>query len=165
MYIASLISYLAFAATVLSIPTWDNWSRQQTIGSLVPGASFIQALGPSQDKQLYKGHLSTATPGFPGNLTLIKDTLPPLFFINHNWLWQVNNETSIYRVNVVNSTGTAGMPMQLKLGKKAEGIKGGAWRWRGATLYYDQPGGDSQAAFYSCPMSDGSTGIFVYTVS
>ncbi|KAF4574604.1 hypothetical protein EYR36_005952 [Pleurotus pulmonarius] len=163
VFIARLLPYLLLFAfsTVLGVPTWDGWNRQQSISSLVPGSSFIEALGPARDTQMYKGHLSTAIPGTPGNLTLIQNTQPPMYFINQNWLWQINNETSIFRVNVVNTTGVAEMPLQLKLGTKAEGIKTGSWRWRGTMLYYDQTSGDSQGLFYSCPAGD-NTGIFMF---
>ncbi|KAL0949981.1 hypothetical protein HGRIS_009995 [Hohenbuehelia grisea] len=166
MYTVKLFLVLSslFVVSILSIPTWDGYSRD-AIGSIVPGATFIEAIGPATREQMYMGHLSTAKPGHPGNLTYIQNQQPPLFLINQNWLWQINNETSIYRVNVLNTTGVENLPLQLVLGTKAEGIKTGTWRWRGSMLYYDQANGDHQGLFYSCPSADGGFGIFMYIKS
>lgn len=60
-----LISCLAFIS-VAGIPTWEGpWGDQfrASIGSLVPGASYIEALGPIRQNEVHQTkHLSVASP-------------------------------------------------------------------------------------------------------
>lgn len=113
------------------------------------------------------------TLGQPGNLTLdFIRRAPPLFFINRNQLWQYNNETAIYPVNVMNRTDIPHSPLQLVTGKKRQGVTSGMWRWRGAMLYYDQGRKDQgqkdqgqrglTGLYYNCPLDNGSAGVFMY---
>jgi len=167
MYAFSLFSLFSslFAVSVLSIPAWDGYTRE-AIGSIVPGATFIQAIGAGPStSQTYLGHLATAKPGHPGNLTHVRGQEPPMFLVNHDWLWQINNQTSVFRVNVLNTTRVGHLPFQLVLGDKWAGIGTGMWRWRGTMLYYDQENGDHQGIFYSCPTPGGGVGLFMHIKS
>lgn len=49
---------------VLAIPTWENIAgAADSIGSLVPGASYIEALGPYREGEVYTRHLTVPIPG------------------------------------------------------------------------------------------------------
>ncbi|KDR83747.1 hypothetical protein GALMADRAFT_24321, partial [Galerina marginata CBS 339.88] len=87
---------------------------------------------------------------------------PPLFYINQNQLWLLVNETTVYPVNIHNSTGIHELPMQLILGKKRAGITNGIWRWKATQLYYDLPGGKSnQGLYFHCILDSGLFNVFM----
>jgi len=155
-----LILYLLFWPLVIAIPTWED-SRQTTISSLVgPSASYIEAVNAFRSSGEYRTkHLSLSHPGQPSNLTILpKSQLPSLFYIYHNQLWQFNNETSIYPVDILqNSTDLPSFPLQLVASKKQTGLKNGIWRWRGTMLYYDHGGAGNSGLYYSCPVNDGAS--------
>ncbi|TFK43537.1 hypothetical protein BDQ12DRAFT_731546 [Crucibulum laeve] len=150
-------------ASVAAIPTWEGLNGRGSMGSLVPGASYIEALGPVRDNEVQTKHLTVHVPGSLGNLTVAPNSRePPLFYIYQNQLWQFTNETTIYPVNVVNVTGTSDFPLQLVLGTKREGVSTGSWRWRGAMLYYDQGTKGNQGLFYSCITESELPGVFMF---
>ncbi|KAF9462642.1 hypothetical protein BDZ94DRAFT_1194273 [Collybia nuda] len=154
---------LNYILSAIAVPTWEGLNGRNSIGSLVPGAAYIEAIGPTREHDYQTRHLSVQIPGQPGNLTLAPNTrAPPLFYIHRNQLWQYNNETAIYYVNVVNTTETSHFPLQLVLGRKKVGITNGFWQWRGTMLYYDQGQKGITGIYYNCPLEDGSAGVFMY---
>jgi len=157
-----LLAFLLSLRFIAAIPTWEGMNGRGSIGSLIPGASYINAMGPVVHKG-YEKHLTVRNPGQIGNLTLLPDTKfpPPLFYINQNQLWLLVNETTVYPVNIHNSTGFHELPMQLVLGKKRDGITFGTWRWKATQLYYDLPGGQSNLGIYFHCLIGGSFNIFM----
>lgn len=95
-------------------------------------------------------------------MTIEVDNSPPLFYINNGHLWYYHNMTAIYPVNVLNSTMTSQLPLQLSVGRKQEGVKGGYWRWQGTMLYYEQGAGSNSGAYYSCQDTTGLMGLYLY---
>ncbi|KAH7929441.1 hypothetical protein BV22DRAFT_1080897 [Leucogyrophana mollusca] len=163
--IVRLIFLLSFVSLVLGIPTWENLNTRQALGTLVPGASFLEALGPVRRAQHADDpkYLSVNAPrGSPGRAVVKQDTSPPMFYINHDQLWQYQNETYIFPVNVVNSTLTADAPLQVTVGEKQGGLSGGRWRWRGTMLYYDLGKKTNQGLFYTCQDKSGAHGVFMF---
>lgn len=88
--------------------------------------------------------------------------MPPLFFINQSQLWQFYNDSAIYPVNVMNTTGVAQAPLQLVLGARRAGMTGGSWRWWGTMLRYDLGKGSNNGLFYTCPTEGGASGVFMF---
>ncbi|CAA7259756.1 unnamed protein product [Cyclocybe aegerita] len=168
----ALFVLLCSLSIVASIPTWEGMNGRSSIGSLIPGASNIRALGPAISQTMPQ-HLTVHVPGQLGNLTISPENVgpplffqtPPLFYINRNKLWLLVNETTVFPVNIRNMTGTHDLPMQLVLGKKTEGITYGSWRWQTTMLYYDVPGGRSNdGIYYLCRTESGLQNIFMTTV-
>jgi len=102
--------------------------------------------------------------GIPGNITISGDPSPLLFYVDHNQLWQITNETYILPVNVVNTTASTEdlMPYKLVIGDKREGISNAIWRWRGTVLYLDIGEMTNSALYYSCPNKAGQYGVYTY---
>lgn len=105
--------------------------------------------------------------GVPGNLTISPNSRAPgLFYINRGQLWQYINATSIFHVNVVNTTtvvpGMQDIPVQLVLDSKRTGIKSGSFRWKGTMLYYDYGQQTNQGVYYSCAVEGGGTNLFMF---
>jgi len=75
-------------------------------------------------------------------------------------MWQLNNETSILPMNVLNITRTTDGPLKLAVGadKKTREyvVSGGLWTWEGTMLHYDNPsvGGTNRGTYYSCVGTD-----------
>lgn len=105
-----------------------------------------------------------------GNATiLLHQSAPPLFLINRRQLYYYVNETTMYPINVHNTTLLHRPPLQLMVDtKKNKGVKGGAWRWQGSQLHYDYPGGiGTQGVFWSCVTQPGRglsevSGVFMF---
>lgn len=55
--------YLLSIVSVAAIPAWESARGQSSIGSLVPGASYISALGHTRDNEYSTNHLSVYIPG------------------------------------------------------------------------------------------------------
>ncbi|KAJ7283657.1 hypothetical protein C8J57DRAFT_1498684 [Mycena rebaudengoi] len=153
---------LALFTAVGAFPTWQGLNYAASINSLVSGASYIEAIGPfGAFKSL--SHLSSHIPGEPGNLTVLSYAElregPPLFSLSQNQFWQYKNETTIYPVNVINTTMIAGVPpLQIVIGGKRAGmVTGGKWRWQGTMLHYDIGSRRASQVFYKC-----ETGIFMF---
>lgn len=105
--------------------------------------------------------------GTIGNITIKPETRSgsPMFYINQNALWLLVNETTVYPVNIHNSTGFHELPMQLVLGKQRQGVTAGTWRWKGTQLYYDMPGGQSNMGLYfHCLTKSGQFNTFMSPV-
>ncbi|KIJ70570.1 hypothetical protein HYDPIDRAFT_172360 [Hydnomerulius pinastri MD-312] len=157
---------LSVLNVAVSIPTWENLNNRDAIGSLVPGAGFLEALGPVRrvnPDSHRPNYLSVNAPrGSPGQAIIKQDSSPPMFFINHDTLWQYHNETYIYPVNVVNSTLTADAPLQLIVSEKQGGLTGGHWRWRGTMLYFDLGKKTNQGLYYTCQDKTGKFGVFMF---
>ncbi|EGN93046.1 hypothetical protein SERLA73DRAFT_79089 [Serpula lacrymans var. lacrymans S7.3] len=163
--IEGLIFLLSLVVSVLSIPVWENINNRESLGSLVSGTSYLEAMGSvRRTQQTHKpNYLSIDAPkGSTGHAIIKQDPMPPLFFINHHQLWQYQNESYIFPVNVINSTLTADAPLQLSVGKKREGLAGGLWRWRGTMLYYDQGDKSNKGAYLSCLDKSGARGVFMF---
>lgn len=170
---------------VNAIPAWEG--GRSAINSLVTGAGYIEAL--RAPREAHTEHLSIAplgkitrlykfsnnnkmlTPsthsGTPGNLTVAQNyKAPPLFYINGGQLWQPINETTIFSVNLLNTThvpfADGNYPLQLVLAPKQNGIRGGYWRWDGTMLYYDNPPLGNQGLFYTCYNEAGLNGVFLF---
>ncbi|EIN10739.1 hypothetical protein PUNSTDRAFT_132812 [Punctularia strigosozonata HHB-11173 SS5] len=109
---------LTLLSTTLAIPTWEGYASRDSVTSLVPGAGFVQAIGPKyrgedvNQKAPPKYLTVSGDKGLGGGAIAYYDPAPPMFFINprDNQLYQVVNETTILNVNVVNVTATATSP-------------------------------------------------------
>lgn len=148
---------------VNAIPAWEG--GRSAINSLVTGAGYIEAL--RAPREAHTEHLSIAPLGTPGNLTVAQNyKAPPLFYINGGQLWQPINETTIFSVNLLNTThvpfADGNYPLQLVLAPKQNGIRGGYWRWDGTMLYYDNPPLGNQGLFYTCYNEAGLNGVFLF---
>ncbi|KAG5652428.1 hypothetical protein H0H81_005024 [Sphagnurus paluster] len=182
MYSIAIAFLLLFVASVSAVPSWEAARGQTNIGSLVPGASYIEAVGPYKEGQYHTQHLTILKRGKlfmdnhhnppspdlrlgePGNMT-VQTTYrggPPLFYINQNQLWLFNNATSILPVNALNTTKKAGQPLQLIVGKKRAGSRSGFWRWQGTMLHYEEGRMGNGGIFYTCEMEDGTSGVFMF---
>ncbi|KAF9009072.1 hypothetical protein BDQ17DRAFT_1349476 [Cyathus striatus] len=155
---------LCLFSLALAIPTWEGINVRGSIGSLVPGTSYIEALGPARGNEKSQlRHLSLPVPGNPGNLTVMPNyRAPGLFYVGQNQLWNFVNETAIFPVNAINVTSTSEFPLQLIVGTKQAGISTGSWRWRGTMLYYDQGSRGNQGLFYTCTTDSGLPGVFMF---
>ncbi|KIY49190.1 hypothetical protein FISHEDRAFT_58132 [Fistulina hepatica ATCC 64428] len=138
-----VVSSFILAQVVLALPTFDNFGiyGQTSISSLVGTLTYIQAITP--------GHLSG-------------EDVSTLFYVYRDTLWQYINETTIYRVNVLNETNTPEMPLQLVVDSKPAGLMEGSWSWRGSRLIYEQGVLRNNGRFYDCKSDDGSSGLFMY---
>ncbi|KAK0468358.1 uncharacterized protein EV420DRAFT_1474037 [Desarmillaria tabescens] len=168
MLFVSLLLISLFFTYCSAFPTWIGAPGSISIGNIVPGAAHIEVLGPYLVGDSSKKHLSVPVVGQPGNLTIVsnEDATPPLFFINHNHLWQSINETAIFPVTLKNVTtippGATQVPLQLALDTKHSGVAGGSWKWRGTRLHYHHGAASNGGIFYSCPLEDGSVGLFLF---
>ncbi|PBK69613.1 hypothetical protein ARMSODRAFT_1018372 [Armillaria solidipes] len=166
LFVPLLSIFLSFTYCA-AFPTWMGAPGSTSIGNIVPGAAHIEVLGPYLVGESKK-HLSVPVVGQPGNLTIVsnEEATPPLFFINHNHLWQSINETAIFPVSLRNVTtilpGATQVPLQLVLDTKHNGVKGGSWKWRGTRLHYHHGAASNSGIFYSCPLEDGSIGLFLF---
>ncbi|KAI0775923.1 hypothetical protein BD413DRAFT_602457 [Trametes elegans] len=163
----TVAAYLAPLLFVSAIPSFDgltSWSSD-SISTLVPGMSHLQALGPiSQDPaSQVPFYMSLAAPrGLPGNVTVFKNKSPPLFYIHQSQLWHYHNDSTILPVNVHNSTGAAGLPLQMVAESAPGGVPGGRWRWQGTMLFYENGAQNNQGLFYSCQDVNGLNGLFLF---
>ncbi|KAF9055257.1 hypothetical protein BDZ89DRAFT_1031852 [Hymenopellis radicata] len=173
---------------VHGMPAWAGAPGRTSIGSLVPGATHIEAIIPSRTSgkgttthltipSIGVHHLPDSKPGLTfdldhlGNLTLIPtaetNASPPLFFINQDHLWLFRNESAIFPVSVVNATtqfeGSPQnqAPMQLIIDRKHIGVSGGSWKWRGTRLHYHHGNHNNAGVFYTCPTANGRTGVYL----
>jgi len=168
IFALELLLLLLPASLVVAVPSWGGilGSRPQiSIGSLVPGASFIEALGQGISYEHYRPkYLSIQAPerGLAGSAVIHENPSPPLFFINNQQLWQVTNATSMLHVNVLNVTNSDAhpAPLKLELGENTDGISGGVWRWRGTKLHFDLGTQTNKGLYFSCPMKDGSQAVY-----
>lgn len=104
-----------------------------------------------------------ARTGNPGNVTVKRETSPPLFYIHNGQLWHYHNGTTILPVAVRNSTASAALPLQLSVGKGSrDAVRGGSWRWQGTMLYYEQGSASNSGAYYSCQDTNGLMGLFTF---
>ncbi|EJD01499.1 uncharacterized protein FOMMEDRAFT_169608 [Fomitiporia mediterranea MF3/22] len=154
-----------------ALPQWDGGCATQphsSIGSLVPGATVIEAISEGIDYRQYRPkYLSIpTTKGVAGPATIFENTSPPLFYIHNGQLWQPTNLTSILRVNVLNVTATNDSsgsphpaPLKIELGEDAKGLDG-TWRWRGTKLFFDYGKRTNNGLYFSCPTRNGRA---VYT--
>ncbi|KAJ6613451.1 hypothetical protein B0H10DRAFT_1881293 [Mycena sp. CBHHK59/15] len=151
---------------VFALPTWEGLNSRTSMTSLVPSASYIEVLGPDWVIKS-QSHLSSHVLGEPGNLTAVPIAQlrnPPLFSLGLDQLWQYRNETTIYPVNILNTTLTPDVPpLQLALGGKRSGlVTGGKWLWRGTMLHYNLGPNDNGGIFYACPTEGGALGLFMF---
>ncbi|THH19781.1 hypothetical protein EW146_g1454 [Bondarzewia mesenterica] len=163
MYFCTLLLFtLAFAVVVSGMPTWQGFSSRESMGSLVPGAAAIEAMGLPWERPYY---LSVTAPrGLPGNATITYMPEPPLFFVNHDQLFQYTNDSHILNVNVVNTTASNEDPMPYKivLGNKRAGLLDTVWRWRGILLHFDHGGQTNQGLYYSCLNKAGIWNVYMF---
>ncbi|KLO19957.1 hypothetical protein SCHPADRAFT_924225 [Schizopora paradoxa] len=167
MFWSQIIYVLVLISAVACVPSWDGFigaRPQASIGNLVPGASFIESLGSGISFERYKPkYLVTDAPkGVAGSLLVQDHTAPPLFYINNQQLWQLNNQTSILRVNVMNVTDVPGHPAPLKLeiSDEEDGLQYGVWRWRGTKLHYDLGKLSNDGVWLKCQTKGGKPGIY-----
>ncbi|KAJ7228641.1 hypothetical protein GGX14DRAFT_509269 [Mycena pura] len=162
---ASLLHLVCYC---LALPTWEGLnSRGDFMSSIVPARTYIQVMGPPAIVKDIN-HLSSITPGEPGNLTFLPTAQlpsrsPSLFAVSRNQLFQYRNESTVYPVAVKNTTLVDGVPpLQLVLGKYNNGlVSGGNWHWKGTMLRYELGSNGNQGIFYTCPTEGGSSGIFM----
>ncbi|KAH8105955.1 hypothetical protein BXZ70DRAFT_917551 [Cristinia sonorae] len=156
---------------VLAIPTYDGMGSFGSINNLVSGLTTLEAVGTKgidPTVQSSRHYMAILAPrGLPGNATVYRAKSPPLFYIRNDQLWHFHNETTIYPVQVHNSTASSELPLQVvvgdkpgKLTKRTE-VKGGLWRWQGTMLRYEQ-GSHSTPVFYSCQDTNGLMGLFLF---
>ncbi|KAF9451719.1 hypothetical protein P691DRAFT_637619, partial [Macrolepiota fuliginosa MF-IS2] len=152
------------AAMVAAIPTFEHFTDWDTgMGSLIPGAAYIQAIGSNDAVNKETKHLNVHLEGFPGNLTATTNARrPEWFYIRHNRLYQVVNSTAIYPVNIKNITGTPDYPLQLISSQKNEGNKYGVWRWQGSMLFYEEGKLSNGGLYYECIPEGSLPGIFTF---
>ncbi|EEB91668.1 hypothetical protein MPER_09941, partial [Moniliophthora perniciosa FA553] len=139
------IGQLASKAYIRSC-AWMGAPGQISIGSLVPGAAYVEAKSAHRTGDVAR-HLAPSVPGNLGNLSV-------------NQLWQFQNQSAIFHVNVVNTTEphhpTGEIPLQLTLDTQRKGITNGNFRWRGTMLHYDFGGRTNGGVYYHCPTPDGA---------
>ncbi|KAI0347193.1 hypothetical protein BDW22DRAFT_1351563 [Trametopsis cervina] len=167
---ALLFSVYTWFTLVCGVPSFDGitfWSSDT--GSIVPGMSALEALGPNNNYE--NGHYMprfltlSGERGAPGNATVktvLGRTPPPLFYIHNSQLWQYHNASTILPVNVHNSTLSSQLPLQMIAGKKRDGVKGGSWRWQGTQLVYEQGKSNNGGVYYSCQDTNGLMGVFLF---
>ncbi|CAL1700940.1 unnamed protein product [Somion occarium] len=158
-------------AFVYAIPAFEGVTSWSSIGSLVPGITYLEAIGPDGvgDATYHvPQYMSIQAPrGLPGNATVYRNKSPPLFYIHNNQLWHFHNESTILPVHVHNSTLTSKLPLQVVVGDrdpklaKRTLVRGGNWRWQGTMLRYEQ-GDNSTPLFYSCQDTNGLLGLFLF---
>ncbi|KAF9534333.1 hypothetical protein CPB83DRAFT_902277 [Crepidotus variabilis] len=150
-----LLMVLCFLGIVVSIPTWDPFFDQTTVDNLVPGGSHIESNVPSAFRAAKK-QMSVQTLGRPGNVTINNHLYePPVFYVFKRQLWYMNNESTIWPVNMRNSSTTHPLPMQLVVEEKQGGIPG-TWRWEGSMLNFDLLGKKSPVhrLFFVCLLNN-----------
>jgi len=166
-FVSALSICSACLCLVLAIPTYDGMGSFGSINNLVSGLTTLEAVGtggidPQNPSRHYMTILSPR--GYPGNATIYRAKIPPLFYIRNDQLWHFHNESSIHPVKVHNSTASSQLPLQVvvgaKLSKRTE-VKGGTWRWQGTMLRYEQ-GTHSTPLFYSCQDTNGLMGLFLF---
>ncbi|TFK25745.1 hypothetical protein FA15DRAFT_616950 [Coprinopsis marcescibilis] len=165
----TVLSSLVLNSLVWSLP-WDGLNGRSSMNSMIAGATSIEAVGPLRVNQVpHQRHLGVKENGDIGNATiLVHQKRPPLFIINRRQLYLYLNETTVFPVNVHNTTLPDIPPLQLKVEPKKGGITGGGWRWTGSMLHYDFPGeAGYQSLFWVCPgphdsKSPAWTGIFMF---
>ncbi|KAF5369895.1 hypothetical protein D9758_001056 [Tetrapyrgos nigripes] len=168
-----VLLFLCSLSLVASIPTWMYAPGQSQIGSLVPGAAYIEALGvgyqPERASAMQR-HLASEEQGHLGNVTVIfsrRKRSADLFYINRQQLWQFANETAIFPVNLVNTTtvipDTGEVPLRLVTGNKDKNlISSGTWRWRGTMLLYDLGPLTNGGVYYDCPQPTGGSTVITF---
>lgn len=95
-------------------------------------------------------------------MTVATSNNPPLFYVHNEQLWHYHNASTIYPVNVQNSTLSSQLPLQLVVSKKRGGVKGGGWRWQGTQLVYEQGRAGNSGVYYSCQDTNGLMGLFMF---
>ncbi|KAJ3531836.1 hypothetical protein NM688_g7517 [Phlebia brevispora] len=161
--IYTLLTLYACISVVIAIPAFEGISSWSSIGSLVPGLSTLEAIGPRNVEVGGRNYVSIAAPwGSPGNATVKATDYPPLFYVHNGQLWYYHNVTTIWPVNVYNTSLTSRLPLQLKVGTKQEGVRGGDWRWQGTMLFYEQGSATNGGVYYSCQDSNGLNGLFLW---
>jgi len=158
-------TFATLFAVVCGVPTWDMFSSRDSIGSLVPGSTLVEVLGPmgAAEAPLYLG--SAATKGAGGDIIVGNHPTPDQFYVDPRGnLFQSINETTILYVNVMNTStanaaelgqkprepleyssqlhlhdNTPAPPLKLVLGTRREGLTAGKWRWQGTLLFYELP--------------------------
>ncbi|KAI0053637.1 hypothetical protein FA95DRAFT_1552139 [Auriscalpium vulgare] len=160
-----LLASLAYITAVSGVPTWERFSSRSSISSLVPIASAIEAKGLPYNEPYYLA--ANAPTGVPGNASVTRVPQPadaPLFFINHNRLYQYTNDSYIFTVNVLNTTAVPGepMPYKLVLSDKPEGLENPVWRWRGTSLHFDYGQKTNLGLLFACFNKDGKEGVYLW---
>ncbi|KAF5393613.1 hypothetical protein D9757_000026 [Collybiopsis confluens] len=180
---ASLVLLVLLVLTaVFAVPTFDG---HNSIGSLIPGLSSLQALRqgqsklssalPSTSQSIQTGHSRKSVPrhvsvrgGTPfGNLT-ITSAAPEqgLFYVHKSRLWRFNNESSIHAVNVRNMSeeapGTDQIPLQLVLDESPGSSQSSGFRWHGSMLIYEQGKNNNSGVYYECLLPRGGYGLLTF---
>ncbi|KAL5507870.1 hypothetical protein ACEPAH_5488 [Sanghuangporus vaninii] len=165
VFVLSLILELAQA-----LPQWDGFwgsSPQISIGSLVPGATVIEAITEGIDSHQYRPkYLSIpAEKGAPGPAAIFEHNSPPLFYIHNGQLWQPTNLTSILRVNVLNVTSIEQKgiihpaPLKIEISEEPKGLDG-TWRWSGTKLYFEVGNRSNKGLYFSCVTNGGARALY-----
>ncbi len=104
-----------------------------------------------------------------GKLTITpraRETRTPLFYLNRGRLFQFINDTTIFSVNVVNTTeeapGVPEIPLQLVLSEKTGGISSGSWGWKGTMLVYQLGSNNNSGVYYDCMLPQGGHGVLTF---
>ncbi|KAG7096966.1 hypothetical protein E1B28_004363 [Marasmius oreades] len=163
---SSLYILFLWFSLVRSVPLWESATGQVSINSLVPFATYVEAKGAGY-VEAKTSHLALQTPGHFGNLTVSPNSYPPpMFYIRNNQLFLYANETSIFNVNVVNTTTmappTGEFPLQLVVDRKRKGVTNGAWRWMGTMLDYEFEGRNNGGVYYHCSSEGGGRNLVLF---
>lgn len=150
--------------TVLAVPSFEGVTSWSSIGSLVPGMTALEAIGPTSWGKQNPFYFTIDAPhGLTGNATVKTDNSPPLFYIHNSQLWNYHNASTIYPVHVVNSTRSADMPLQVVIGTpRGDVVRGGVWRWQGTMLFYELGSANNSGVYYSCQDTNGLMGLFLF---
>lgn len=158
-----------------------SWS---SIGSLDPGLSYLEAIGPTTQNvegQNILRYIAIAgqrgmsygllvrvwsnkakQSGTAGNITIEAGSAPPLFYVYNGHLWYHHNTTTILPMSVHNATLTSQLPLQVTVGSEQGAIMGGNWRWQGTMLYYELGSATNGGVYYFCQDTNGLMGLFLF---
>jgi hypothetical protein len=142
--------------------------------SLAPGAGYITAMSPTQESRVGLKYLSAlGVRGTPTNLTIRSNasprfTEPPIFFIKNYQLYQLNNASSVFHVNVLNTTlptdaSREDHPLRIEITPQKKGIQG-VWKWKQSMLFFEQGKLSNRGVFYACQdkLSGSTTSVITY---
>ncbi|TFL06020.1 hypothetical protein BDV98DRAFT_580077 [Pterulicium gracile] len=131
---------------------------------MIPGAGWITVMTPENPSRWGIKYLSAlGVRGNPTNLTIRSNagprfTEPPVFFIKNEQLYQLNNQSSVFHVNVMNTTELSNSrdpadaqshKLRMEITPQKRGVRG-VWKWKGTMLHFEHGGISNRGVFYGC---------------
>lgn len=132
------------------------------------GIKYLSALGvrgkhPPHPSSHSGYHPNLCVTGNPTNLTIRSNagprfTEPPVFFIKNEQLYQLNNQSSVFHVNVMNTTELSNSrdpadaqshKLRMEITPQKRGVRG-VWKWKGTMLHFEHGGISNRGVFYGC---------------